>query len=169
VSRDSRSQRATGSRSRWEWAGIFVLAFLLLAAWFGTINAAAMTLSFAPNSDQALQEATDARVPGLSWGLAVVAVALARFSGDRWWALLGVPGLVVAVVVLLPPPGNGSAFVLGLASSLLAVLVAAFWRTVCGSPFVTLPHRPIDMPGLRWTRCRARCCSAPHRGGGTVE
>ena len=92
------------------------------------MNAAGRALSFEPSSDRALREAADARLPGVLWGLVLVvaAVALAWVSGLRWLALLGVPGLVVAVTFLLDPTSNGSALVLGLASSLVVVAATVF-------------------------------------------
>ena len=112
------------------------LACLSVAAWFGAMNAAARTMSFEPNSDRALQQAAAARLPALAWGLVLAAATfmLARVSGYRWLALLGAPGLVVAVVVLLDPHGNGSSLIFGLGASLLSVGVTAFYAARASTP-----------------------------------
>lgn len=109
-------------------ASVIALSSLAVVAWVRAMNEAAQTLSFEPNSDSALHQAAAARLPALAWALvlAAAAVALARVSGYRWLALLGVPGLVVAVVLLLDPHGNGSALILGLGASVLSVGLTAF-------------------------------------------
>ena len=85
------------------------------------MQAAARTLSFEPNSTQAIETAAAARTPALVWGLLLLAaaVALALVSGHRWLALLGGPGLVVAAFVLVVPGSNGGSLLWGLAASLL--------------------------------------------------
>lgn len=74
------------------------------------MRAAARTLLFEPNATGAIQTSADALTPALGWGLALVAaaVALAVLTGKRRLALLGGPGLVVAVFVLVAPRANGA-------------------------------------------------------------
>lgn len=100
--------------------GGVLLAAAALAAWVLTMRAAARTLSFEPNSTQAIETTAAARTPALVWGLLLAAaVALALVSGHRWLALLGGPGLVVAAFVLVVPGSNGGSLLSGLAASLL--------------------------------------------------
>jgi hypothetical protein len=101
--------------------GGVLLAAAALAAWVLTMQAAARTLSFEPNSTQAIETSAAARTPALVWGLLLLAaaVALALVSGHRWLALLGGPGLVVAAFVLVVPGSNGGSLLSGLAASLL--------------------------------------------------
>ena len=101
--------------------GGVLLAAAVAVAWVLTMRAAARTLSFAPNSTQAIETSAAARIPALVWGslLLAAAVALAVVIGHRWLALLGVPGLVVAVFVFVDPGANGGSLVSGLGASVL--------------------------------------------------
>lgn len=112
--------RPTGRPVAVRVAGVLIAAAGAVA-WVLTMRAAARTLSFAPNSTQAIETSAAARIPALVWGslLLAAAVALAGVIGHRWLALLGVPGLVVAVIVLVDAGPNGGSLVSGLGASVL--------------------------------------------------
>lgn len=91
--------------------GGVLLAASGVDAWVLTMQAAVRTLSFEPNSTQAMDaSAAAARVPALVWGLVLLAAALlvAFVTGHGWLALLGAPGLVVAAFVILAPGANAA-------------------------------------------------------------
>lgn len=108
--------------------GAILLACAGVVAWVVTMQSAARTLSFEPNSAQAINASAAARTPALAWGAGLVAaaVALAFVTGHRWLVLLGVPGLVVAVFVFLAPGANGGALLWGLASSVVVTGVTFY-------------------------------------------
>ena len=91
------------------------------------MNRAADTLSFEPNSDDAIALAAAARPAGVSWAVLEVAavVALAVVTRRVWVGWLAAPGLIVASHFLLVPRSNGGALILGLAATVLGVAGAA--------------------------------------------
>lgn len=101
--------------------GGVLLAASGVVAWVLMMQAAARTLSFEPNSTQAMDASAAARVPALVWGLVLLAAALlvAFVTGHGWLALLGAPGLVVAAFVILAPGANGGALLWGFITSIL--------------------------------------------------
>jgi len=94
-----------------------------MTAWVQMTTAAGYGWSVEPNSDRAIAQAAAARPAGVIWAVALVAlaVALAAVTGCRWLALLGLPGVVVALFLLFAPGPNGGAFFYGLLASVLAV------------------------------------------------
>ena len=104
-----------------------VLSLAILGTWALMMNRAAETLSFEPNSDDAIALAAAARPAGVSWAVLEVAavVALAVVTRRVWVGWLAAPGLVVASHLLLVPGSNGGALTLGLAATVLGVAGAA--------------------------------------------
>ena len=106
-----------------------VLSLAMVVTWTLMMNRAAETLSFEPNSDDAIALAAAARPAGVSWAVLEVAavVALAVVARRVWVGWLAAPGLVVASHLLLDPRSNGGALILGLAAtaSVLGVAGAA--------------------------------------------
>lgn len=102
------------------------LALAGMTAWVRMETAAGNGWSLEPASDRAIAAAAAARIPGIVWAMALVAaaVALAGATRRRWLAVLALPGVVVALLLLFAPRSNGSAFFYGLVTSLVAVMVA---------------------------------------------
>lgn len=123
---------AIGSLGRRALRGVacVVLGCAGMTAWVQMATAAGRGWSIEPYSDTAIVSAADARPTAIAWGTALVAlaIALAGVTGHRWLAVLGLPGLVVAIALLLAPTGNGAAFFLGLEASVSAVAAALFFE-----------------------------------------
>ena len=104
-----------------------VLSLAMVVTGTLMMNRAADTLSFEPNSDDAIALAAAARPAGVSWAVLEVAavVALAVVTRRVWVGWLAAPGLIVASHLLLDPRSNGGALILGLAATVLGVAGAA--------------------------------------------
>lgn len=104
-----------------------VLSLAMVVTGTLMMNRAAETLSFEPNSNDAIALAAAARPAGVSWAVLEVAavVALAVVTRRVWVGWLAAPGLIVASHLLLVPRSNGGALILGLTATVLGVAGAA--------------------------------------------